>query len=317
MLNAVVGGGWRVTLPLQNDMRMNSRVLQKIYITKLTLAFVVLSTGAWAQFPSLSPRATIAQEIGATNIRITYERPAARGRAIFGALVPYGKLWRTGAGHCTTIQFSRPVVIGKTPVPSGTYSLFSIPDIKSWTLILNKDTTLYGVDGYTPGNDILRITAPVQSTTRHYESFTIDIDVVPNNGMVYLSWANTQVSFLVDTGVDAASMDFIKASLLTKKSTNHEDYASAAEYLYYLDRDFDTGEALVSQALVLKKSLWYYRMKIDILERQKKFSQGTSVADEAIKWIDSRQDLTAEKKSEYRDDFEKRKIGLLGKVSPK
>jgi len=292
---------------------MTSVTFQKTPIHLLIISLSFLSATAWAQFPALSPRATVTQEIGATTISITYERPAMRGRAIFGGLVPYGKLWRTGAGNCTKIRFSKPVQIGKTPVPSGTYSLFTIPDAKSWTIILNKDTTLYGVDRYKPENDVLRIAAPVQSTARRYESLTFDIDVVPNNAVVYLSWGNTQVSFGVDTGVDKASMDFINASLLSGKSTNAEEYAAAAEYLYYLDRDLDKGFTLVTKAIALQKELWYYGLKVDILERQKQFSQGIAAADEAIQWIDSRQDWSPAKRAEYRGDFERRKKDLKTK----
>jgi hypothetical protein len=292
---------------------MTSPTFKKLRTTHLTIGFLFLSIVASAQFPSLSPRSTMTQEIGATTISITYERPAMRGRTIFGALVPYGKLWRTGAGNCTRIRFTKPVEIGKTPVPSGTYSLLTIPDVKSWTIILNKDTTLYGLDGYKPDNDVVRVTAPVQSATRRYESLTFDIDVVPNNGVVYLSWGNTQVSFLVETGIDKASMDFINASLLTGKSTDAEQYAVAAEYLYYLDRDLDQGYTLVTKAIALKKDLWYYRLKTDILEQQKKFPQGMAVADEAIQWIDSRQDLTPAKRTEYRGLFERRKNDLKTK----
>jgi hypothetical protein len=169
------------------------------------------------------------------------------------------------------------------------------------------------VDGYKPANDVVRVTVPVQSTTRHYESLTFDIDVVPNNGVVYLSWGNTQVNFLVDTGIDKASMDLINASLLTGKSTNPEEYALAAEYLYYLDRDLDQGYVLVTKAIALQKDLWYYRLKMDILERQKKFPQSMTVADEAIQWIDSRPDLSSAKRAEYRGSFDRRKSDLKGK----
>jgi hypothetical protein len=296
---------------------MTNQIFQKVYMMTLTIVFLFLSRNGLAQFPSLSPLAMVEQQIGSTNIRITYERPAIRGRTVFGSLVPYGKVWRTGAGNCTKIRFSQPVRIGETSVAGGTYSMFSVPDIESWTIILNRDTTAYGLSGYTPSNDIVRVNVPVRMTTRLYESFTIDIDVVPNNAMVYLSWANTQVGFLVETGIDSASMDFIKSSLLTKVSPNPDEYAMGAEYLYYLDRDLDFARILISQAITLQKTLWYYRLKIDILERQKKFSDGVAVADEAIKWIDSRQDLTPSEKAEYRGSYENRKSSLRRKISSK
>ena len=97
--------------------------------------------------PVLSPEGSIRQKVGITTISVVYERPAARGRTIFGDLVPYGKLWRTGAGNCTKIKVGDDVVINDKIVPTGTYSLFAIPDQNEWTIILNTDTTLYGTQG--------------------------------------------------------------------------------------------------------------------------------------------------------------------------
>lgn len=237
---------------------------------KLPLALLLLPAIALAQFPSLSPSSTIEQQIGSTQVRVVYERPATRGRKIFGSLVPYKELWRTGAGNCTKVSFSEKVVIGKTSVEPGTYSLFTIPDVTSWTIILNKDTSLYGTGNYSESKDVLRLNVPVQSSSRTYESFTIDIDIVPNNLIIYLSWVNTQVGFAVQTIVDKVSMDFITEELLTGKSKDPQAYGTAAEYLYYLGRDPDVALDLVQRGLALKKEPWLSRLKSDIIEQQKK-----------------------------------------------
>lgn len=279
----------------------------------ISIFVVAISFNAIAQFPTLSPAGKVEQQIGSTTIKIAYERPAARGRKIFGSLVPYEQVWRTGAGKCTKIYFDKPVVIGATAIAEGAYSLFTIPGLKNWTIILNKDTALFGSDGYSESKDVVRLNAPVQSTTRFYESMTIDIDVIPNNGMVYISWENVQVTFLVDTQTDKKAQDHIKTILLTKQSKDADDYATAAEYLYYMGTDLETGDKLIAHAITLKKQLWYYRLRLDILERLKNSQRASEVADEAIGWISMKEDWSKEKREEYRKNFEKRKGKLSGK----
>ena len=121
----------------------------------------------------------------------------------------------------------------------------------------------------------------------------------------------------METGIDKTTMDDIKANLLTHRSANPDDYAMAAEYLYYLNSDLEIGDMLIRSALTQNKELWYYRLRIDILERLKKFKEASTVADEAIEWINSRQDLSQAEKSEYRIGYENRKKELLSKCSSK
>src|SRR5690242_7898509 len=112
-------------------------------ISVIPFVFFFITGFSQNHFPDLSPKGIVKQIVGLSTIEVNYERPAARGRKIFGDLVPFDKLWRTGAGNCTKIKFSSPVTITGKKIAAGTYSLLSIPNLLQWTIILNSDTTLY------------------------------------------------------------------------------------------------------------------------------------------------------------------------------
>ncbi|MEO0735011.1 MAG: DUF2911 domain-containing protein, partial [Bacteroidota bacterium] len=146
---------------------------------RLLILFIltIFSTCARAQFdkiPSPSPEGILTQVIGNTTLHFRYERPSVRGRKIFGGLVPYGEVWRTGAGNCTTIAFDHSVVLGKQPVPAGKYALLTVPGPAEWTVILNTDTTLYGAYKYDPARDVIRFRVPAHLKRRGGMSFVYD-----------------------------------------------------------------------------------------------------------------------------------------------
>ena len=276
--------------------------------TLLTIVVLITTTNSFSQsiFPGLSPKGRIEQTIGLTNITVEYERPAARGRKVFGELVKYEKLWRTGAGNCTKITFSQPVTIGNKKINKGTYSLLTIPNTNEWTVILNTDTTLYGVASYNERNDLLRFKAKTQSTDRYYESLTIDIDVIPNNAMVYIAWEKTQIAFQVETETDKVANNFIQQNLLTGKSTDPDEYAAAAEYYFYLDKDLDRALILIDKAIRKKNESWYYRQKIDILEKQMKYKEAIDCANLAISLDQKRTGWDLKSKQQSETEYKKR-----------
>lgn len=242
----------------------------------LVIAILLLTSVdliAQINFPALSPQGSIRQKVGATTISVIYERPAARGRKIFGELVAYDKLWRTGAGNCTKIKFDEHVLISNKLVRAGTYSLFTIPSEQEWTVILNSDTTLYGTGGYDERKDVVRFRAKSEPTSRYYESFTIDIDVIPDNAELNISWENTRTSFEIETETDKKIAKMVSDQLLSGKSKDPQTLAMGAEYYYFLGRDLETGLALINRALDIKKSSWYYSLKVDILTKSERYAE--------------------------------------------
>jgi hypothetical protein len=143
--------------------------------------------------PVASPPATATGQVNGKTITVAYGQPSVKGRTIYGGLVPYGKVWRTGANTTTSIEFSDDVTVEGKPVAKGKYALFTIPGEKEWIVIINK-TIKWGAYSYKQDEDILRVTVPAQKAKAFTEKFTID---VANTGVVSLIWADTQVNFQV------------------------------------------------------------------------------------------------------------------------
>jgi len=161
-------------------------------ITFLMLAFVTVFATLQAQDKPASPPATVEAKIGATNVKITYSQPSARGRKIMGGLVPYGEVWRTGANEATTIQFDKPVKLEGKDLAAGTYSIYTIPGEKEWTIIINKTAKQWGTK-YEQKDDAVRFTVVPTKTTAPVETFNIAIV----KDQVQLKWENTAVAFTV------------------------------------------------------------------------------------------------------------------------
>src|SRR5687767_15575703 len=137
------------------------------------VAIFTLAAAASAQqvdFPRLSPVASVRQAVGVTEIEINYSRPGVKGRKIWGELVPYGEVWRTGANENTTIRFSTPVKVAGTELPAGIYGLQTIPAEGDWTVILSKDAELWGAFDYKPENDALRATMTPRKRSEEHTS---------------------------------------------------------------------------------------------------------------------------------------------------
>ncbi len=145
--------------------------------------------------PPMSPEAAFTQEFGENEIQVQYARPSARGRKIFGGLVPFDTLWRTGAKDCTTFYVNGSIEFQGQRLDSGKYSLFSIPGEKDWVIILNRDNEMHGLDLYSKDKDILRIRAVPMHSPAYYETFTIDITDfdVSGSANLFLAWENTKV----------------------------------------------------------------------------------------------------------------------------
>jgi len=150
-------------------------------------------TSIHAQFKYPSPHTTLIQQVGYTNIELNYDRPAARGRKIFGGLVPFGVLWPTGASDATNITFDKDVRIEGKPVKAGIYALFTIPNQDYWELILNSEPNQYGTFEYQDELDVIRIKVPVQKLQHFQESLTFSFDFVPRNAIMSISWVNVKV----------------------------------------------------------------------------------------------------------------------------
>lgn len=200
--------------------------------------------------PPPSPEASFKQQLANGEIAITYSRPLARGRKIFGGLVPFDSLWRTGAGGATTIQSSEEVIIGGKNIQAGKYALFTIPGEKEWTIIINADTALHGAFGYDMKKDIHRFKVQPAKAASFHEAFTIELNEISSRGDGFLSliWENTLVKIPIKSPVDEKVMAEINTRLINNKEQNTELFYQAANYYYATGRDLKQAAAWAAEA---------------------------------------------------------------------
>ena len=160
----------------------------------LFLLIPKLSSAQEAIKPRTSPFTMVNVRYKDTYLKISYSQPHKRERFIFGGLVPYGQVWRTGANEATEITITRDILINNTPLKAGTYSLFTIPEKDSWTIIINSDLGLWGAYNYNVKMDVLRFSVPSQILQGAvYEPFTISIDQKNDKAEIILAWDSVQV----------------------------------------------------------------------------------------------------------------------------
>jgi len=195
--------------------------MKKILLITLSMLFA-FSAIAQAPAPAFiyprpSQHAVLTQTVGVTDITVTYSRPGVKGRKIWGGLVPYGQVWRTGANEATTIAFSDDVTINGQPLPKGTYSLHTIPGRDSWTIIFNKTANQWGSFNYDAAQDALRVTVkPEKADFREWMSFDVP-QLSTDSATVALRWENLAVPFTVSTGTTQKVLSEARAAVAAAK----------------------------------------------------------------------------------------------------
>jgi len=162
------------------------------------LFFILAETMAQeAVKPRLSPLEIVTLKYESTYVKVTYGRPHKKGRKIFGELVPYGKVWRTGANEATEITFTNDVLINGKKLKAGTYTIFTIPEKDKWTVIFNSDLGQWGAYNYNPDKNVLEIEAKVSQLDITYEPFTIEFQLQDDEAELIMMWDKTKVSFTI------------------------------------------------------------------------------------------------------------------------
>jgi hypothetical protein len=218
-------------------------------------AALLVSSSALAQpeLPRPSPSAKVGQTIGLTDVTVDYSSPAVKGRKIWGGLVPYDQMWRTGANTATKITFSKDVVFGGKPVPAGSYALFTVPGKTSWTVILNKKADQAGTGrDYQKDLDLVRFTV-VPKPAPHRERMTfLFSDFTDDHGTLDLEWEKLRLSIPIKVATDEQAM----ANIAKAVDGTWRTYANAARYLTENKKDLDTALRYADQSLALKED-WY------------------------------------------------------------
>ncbi|HEX5491711.1 MAG TPA: DUF2911 domain-containing protein, partial [Candidatus Udaeobacter sp.] len=194
------------------------------------------------EFPAPSQHATVKQRVGLTDVEIDYSRPNKNNREIFGGLVPYGKLWRTGANAVTKISFSKPVALGGKQIPAGEYALFTIPTVDEWTIIISKDAKVQSAADYKQENDAARITAKPEPNPNTVETFTISLgDVKGASATLNFLWDKTRVPVKLTTDdVEQVSKELDAAVAAGTPLDPRTAYQAAS---FYYDNNKDMNQA--------------------------------------------------------------------------
>lgn len=211
--------------------------MKKIIVT----AFLAMSLSTFAQVnvPQASPKVEIEQVVGLTEIELEYARPGMKDRVVFGEMVPYGKVWRTGANENTTIQFSDDVSINGKPLPKGKYALYTVPNKDNWDVIFYQDTENWGVpQNWDDKKVVLKVRADISTVEKPIEYLNITVNPLNNNrGELVIGWEKTQAIVYFEVPTQKKALQSIEEGL--NANATARDYYSAAQYLYSEGIDVD------------------------------------------------------------------------------
>ncbi len=228
----------------------------------LLLMLCPLITNGQINKPSLSPRIAKELKVGMAAVTLDYGQPNRQDRQIFGGLIPYGKVWRTGANSSTKISVDQPITLAGQNIPAGSYSLYSIPGEKEWTIIIHKNTKLWGSAGYDQADDLLRIKTPVVPLQDQQETFRIYFENFHANGAdLSIAWENSKVSlpFYVDS--DALIFEEIETKIIKAEdpsSIKAQTYFDAAQFYYHKEKDLEKAVAWFDKAIELRPAAFWY-----------------------------------------------------------
>jgi hypothetical protein len=255
--------------------------MKKFFVTMAIAACLIQYAEAQQlQTPAPSPTTTVKQDFALSSVEINYSRPAARGRKIFGDLVPYGKVWRTGANSATTITFGDAVTFGDKTVPAGKYGLLSIPESGSWTIILTKQLDVTSAAAYKQDQDVARITVQSGRMPITIENFMIVFDnITPNSMQMNLVWENTGVSIPISANIE----DKIMAQINDLMNKDNRPYFQSA--MYYMENGKDLNKALgwFDKAIEQNPSaFWVQHQKANCLAKMGRKQDAIAAANKSI-----------------------------------
>ncbi|MFY7810131.1 MAG: DUF2911 domain-containing protein [Flavobacterium sp.] len=235
--------------------------------TLLLITFLLSFTGfSQVKSPQLSPLATLKQTVGLSEIEIIYSRPGKRNRLVFGELVPYGKIWRTGANANSTISFSDDVKINGIELKKGKYAIYLMPKAEAWIVYFYKDTENWGLPKTWDDTKVaLKLDLKPEIAAISLESFTITIDnLTIDSAEVLIAWEKSFAKFKVEVPTNALAKSSIEKTL---KGPTAGDYYSAANYLFMANDNIEEALNYINKSIDLRKDdvpYWYTRLKSTI-----------------------------------------------------
>ena len=264
-----------------------SRRRSWIAIVYLLLPIVLLPPRAMAQAPGLntpqaSPQASASQVLGLTEMSVSYHRPATNGRAVWGALVPYGQVWRAGANENTTVSFSTPVTVNGTPLAAGTYGLHMIPTLGDWTVIFSHETGAWGSFSYDQKEDAARVTVKPEPAP-HQERLGYSFDEPTTDSVVLaMRWEKLRVPLAIHIDLPRTVLDNYKAQLRGLPRFGWQGWNQAANFAAQNNVDLDDATAWVDRSIGMNRNFTNLRTKALVLTKKGDTAGADALTKEAL-----------------------------------
>lgn len=280
--------------------------MKKLILSAALVGLLTLDNG-YAQsipFPQPSPTTNVSQNFATSKIELSYSRPSAKGRKVFGEVVPFGKFWRTGANAATTINFGEDVKVGGTNVKAGKYGLLTFPGENEWTVVLTKDLTVNSAEAYKQENDVVRLSVKPERLNDFVETFTIDFANLRNDACeLQLKWEQTLVRISIMSFFD----ERLSKQIMEVMAKDTRPYYGAANYYYENGKDLNLALTWVSKAVENNpKAYWVWLLKAKIHKGLKDYNNALASS------AKSKELATAEKDEAYIRNNEKLQEEIKG-----
>ncbi|MBB6610166.1 DUF2911 domain-containing protein [Pontibacter sp. Tf4] len=261
--------------------------MKKYLLSLLFLLFtfsISIPATAQVKLPQPSPESFIKQTIGLTDVTVHYHAPGVKGRKIFGGLVPYGKLWRAGANEATVITFTDELFLNHERVPAGSYSFFILPESDSvWNIVLNRDTTLWGLEGYDELQDVayLRVT-PKKVPFHETMQFSFS-EIGTNTGYLNLTWENSQISLRIETEIEKKALANIEEALAKAAPDDWYIWAQCADYMVAKKELHQRALEIINKSIAIKETFFNNWVKAKLYALNREYEMAANLSEKAIK----------------------------------
>jgi len=242
----------------------------------LIFIFSLTTFGQQIKTPRPSPDATLIQNVGVTEVKIDYSSPGVKGRKVWGELVPFGEIWRTGANEATTITFSDAVKINGSELPAGTYGIHTIPGEKEWEFIFSKDTKVDGSSNFNKDNEVLRVKAKPEEHHFMERMTFLFADVTDNSANVNLMWDKLKVSFKVETNTQELFLSKAREQLSWSPTFQ------AAQYCLTTNTNLEEAYKWIEASCLINEVYWNTRVKAQIQNKLGMKDESIATMEKAI-----------------------------------
>lgn len=265
-------------------MKSRKRSLRSLLLTTVVALGIASSLSAQLRLPRPSPKSTVSQTVGVTDVTISYSRPGVKNRVIWGELVPWDAVWRTGANEATTIAFSTDVMVEGNKLAAGTYSLHTIPGKSEWTLIFNSVSDQWGSYSYDAAKDVLRVKVKPQTEAEPSEMLTFDFPTVKaDSAEVALLWEKIKVPFTVKVDTNALALAHARTAIKEAKADDWRTPYQAANYSMQYEANWSDARGWVDKSISTQENAQNLSLKARMLAKEGKTAEAIAAGEKSIK----------------------------------